>query len=574
MALPGADGGRHSPDLGETLARVRSAAAPFLERCLEEVPWGDYDVVGFTSVFEQHVASLALARRIKASHPGVFLVIGGANCEGAMGAATLRAFPFLDAVCSGEGDLVFPEMMDRLLSGRPIGDIPGILHRLPAGTSAPAPAAAPAPAPRRNGAPKGLPTVGNRANSREDAHHLQTVHDMDALPIPDFDEYFADVRAMDVKPRIVLETSRGCWWGAKQHCTFCGLNGATMAFREKSAGRAMYELTYLLDRYGSQTRVVSAVDNIIPLQSFKDFLPQLKEMNLELELFYETKSNLKKDQVQLYRDAGLTQIQPGIESLSTPVLRLMRKGVTRLQNVQLLKWCTQYGVVPTWNYIIGFPGEHPEDYAGLDDLVRAIAHLQPPGGWGIVRFDRFSPYFTQPEAFGLRDLRPYPAYRFVYRGVDEEVRRNLAYYFQAEYDGLDKVPEYTATLVKALDDWIANGSSYALFSLSLGPRLQVFDLRPGAQSFVVSLEDLPRAVYEACDRIANVEQLPQRLAQAGSPPSSASAIDDALAMLLERRMVIREGDDYLAVGVPLGYRYAPQGPVRKRFVEAMRKLDS
>jgi hypothetical protein len=43
---------------------------------------------------------------------------------------------------------------------------------------------------------------------------------------------------------------------------------------------------------------------------------------------------------------------------------------------------------------------------------------------------------------------------------------------------------------------------------------------------------------------------------------------------MERRMVIREEDDYLAVGVPFGYRFAPQGPVRKRFVEAMRKLDS
>jgi len=556
LVVPGADGGRASPDLPETLARVRGAIEPFLDECVRDVPWGDYDVVGFTSVFEQHVASLALARRLKERHPRLFVMMGGANCEGEMGATTLRSFPFLDAVCSGEGDAVFPEMIERRLAGRSIAGIPGILHR----------EAAPVDA----GAKRALATVGAPAP----ATSAPPVHDMDALPLPDFDDYFAELRSEDVKPRIVMETSRGCWWGAKQHCTFCGLNGSTMAFREKSADRALHELLYLLERHGARTRSVSAVDNIIPLQYFKDFLPRLRDMNLDLELFYETKSNLKKEQVELYREAGLTSIQPGIESLSTPVLRLMRKGVTALQNIQLLKWCAQYGVAPMWNYIIGFPGERPEHYAGQEDLVRSIAHLHAPSGWGTVRFDRFSPYFTQPDAFQLRRLRPYPAYGFVYRGVDEDARRDLAYFFEADYDGQDRVAEYTAPLVEALDDWIAHGATYALFSMSVGEQSWVFDLRPGAPSFVLPLKGLAQAVYEACDRIANRGQLAQRLERAGAGAPSEAAIDEALAALAERRLVVREGDDYLAVGVPLGYRYSPQGGVRKRFVEAMRTIDA
>lgn len=547
-ALAGADGGRISEDLHETMAAVRAEVLPFLESCLDEVPWASYRIVGFTSVFEQHVPSLALARRIKERYPSLFLVLGGANCEGAMGAATFRAFPFLDAVCSGEGDLVFPEMVERYLAGRPLGGIPGILVRAPAGRAA------------------RLPTVDANATA------AQSVHDMDALPIPDFDEYFAEVKETDVKPRLVFETSRGCWWGAKQHCTFCGLNGATMTFREKSADRAIGELTFLLDRYGAQTRAISAVDNIIPLQYFKDFLPTLKEMNLDLELFYETKSNLKKEQVELYRAAGLTQIQPGIESLSTPVLRLMRKGVTRLQNVQLLKWCAECGVAPVWNYIIGFPGEQPDDYAGQDELVRAVAHLPSPEGWGPVRFDRFSPYFTQSESFGLRNLRPYPAYSFVYRGVPEDLRRDLAYYFQAEFDGLEEVPDYTAPLTRALDDWIANGKSYALFSISVGRQLHLFDLRPGAPPAVDPLEGLTRAVYEACDRVTSRSHLAERLGESAAPRPSAASLDAALDVLLERRLVISEGDNFLALGVPLGHGFAPEGPARKRVVEAIKSL--
>lgn len=548
--INGADGSPHAPDLVDVLTRVRAAVEPFLDECMRAIPWGEFRVVGFTSTFEQHVASLALAKRIKRAHPGVFVAIGGANCEDAMGEATFRAFPFLDAVSSGEADLTFPDLVTRVLAGEPVSGMPGLMVR--------------DPAPKR-----ALPTISAKASTK-----APIVTDMDALPIPDFDDYFEDLTLEDVQPRIMFETSRGCWWGAKQHCTFCGLNGSGMAFREKSADRAIDELKFLLGRYGARTRSVSAADNIIPLQYFKDFLPKLKELKLDLSLFYETKANLKKEQIELYREAGLTAIQPGIESLSTPVLRLMRKGVTRLQNVQLLKWCTQYGVHPFWNYIIGFPGESPDDYAGQDALVRAIAHLPPPDGWGPVRFDRFSPYFTKPDSFGLRDLRPYPAYEFVYRGVEESSRKNMAYFFEAEFDGKDRIKEYTAPLVDALKDWTTRGETYALFSMEVGPRLQVFDLRPGATSFVVTLEGLTRAVYEACDRISSRGRLAERVTPPGAAPPSEAAVDDALARLVEDRLLVREGDDYLAVGVPLGYRWSPAGEVRKAFIAKMRSAES
>ena len=47
--------------------------------------------------------------------------------------------------------------------------------------------------------------------------------------------------------------------------------------------------------------------------------------------------------MRLLRDAGVTTIQPGIESFSDRVLKLMKKGVTGLQNIQLLKWCKEIG---------------------------------------------------------------------------------------------------------------------------------------------------------------------------------------------------------------------------------------
>src|SRR4029453_831001 len=113
------------------------------------------------------------------------------------------------------------------------------------------------------------------------------------------------------QPSVFVETSRGCWWGEKMHCTFCGLNGESMAYRSKTAPRALAELTPLAAT--SPECDIQVVDNILDLKYFKTLLPELAARRLPVSLFYETKSNLKKDQVRLLRDAGGMTITPGIE---------------------------------------------------------------------------------------------------------------------------------------------------------------------------------------------------------------------------------------------------------------------
>ena len=180
------------------LHRARARAGAFVERCLAEVLEKRPRIVGFTSVFQQHVASLALARRIKEEAPGTFVVLGGANCEGVMGTETVRSFPFLDATVSGEGDLVFPELVRRALEGRGLDDLPGVATRANASARF---------------------ATGRFPNA-------PTVSRMDDLPIPDDSDYFDQFArsrfAGKWTPGLFLETARGCSWGEKSHCTFCG----------------------------------------------------------------------------------------------------------------------------------------------------------------------------------------------------------------------------------------------------------------------------------------------------------------------------------------------------------------
>jgi hypothetical protein len=152
-----------------------------------------------------------------------------------------------------------------------------------------------------------------------------------------------------------METARGCWWGERQHCTFCGLNGATMAFRSKTPDRVVSEIRFLCERHGVGT--FSIVDDILDMRYFRTVLPRLADAKLGIEFFWEVKANLTNVHVRQLRDAGVLLIQPGIESLSDHVLKLMRKGTTAFRNIELMKWCREYGVKPYWNLLYGFPGE-------------------------------------------------------------------------------------------------------------------------------------------------------------------------------------------------------------------------
>jgi ribosomal peptide maturation radical SAM protein 1 len=520
---------------------ARSKVDAFLSACLDHTPWDRYRLVGFTSVFQQHVASLALARRLKQAYPHLYIVFGGANCEATMGKATLNAFKFIDAVCVGEGDRTFPELVKRVLSGAGVRYLPGFLHREEA-----------AP-------PNGYDPT---------AYEVK----MDDLPDPDYDEFFAERRLSpnNGPARLLFESSRGCWWGEKSHCTFCGLNGNTIKFRQKNAKRALEELTRLLDRYGMHTRCVSAVDNIIPHNYLSTFLPMLKELEMDLDLFYETKANLRKDQIELYRSAGLKEIQPGIESLSTPILRLMRKGISGIQNIQMLRLCRQYGIYAHWNYLVGFPLEQPEYYDDQAGIVRSIRHLTPPRSIGRIRFDRFSPYLTNPVAYGLSDVRPYPSYYYFYRGLNQEEVANLAYYFTAEYEAKSKLDSYTNSLRETIEDWQAQSGEYALFSAPVGDCELICDLRePSSECFFI-LSGVYKLLYTACDQIVTASTLMKTLLGSNWATANSSAeFLKVIGALEERRLIIREDNTYLNLPVPLGYEYSPEGPALQRFSKAL-----
>ena len=502
------------PDRITRIVALRAYCEPFLDHCMETLSLADYDIVGFTSTFEQNLASLALARRIKMAFPDKVIAFGGANWEGVMGEALHETFGFVDYVCSGEADVSFPALVRSLAAYGDGSGIPGVTCRVGHATVT----APPAP----------------------------PIADLDTLPIPDFADYLDAVMsspaAVDVTPTLMLETSRGCWWGAKHHCTFCGLNGLTMAFRSKSADRVIAELETLRETYGVQS--VSVVDNILDMRYFATLLPMLAALPYRYALFYEVKANLTRERVGQLAEAGITHIQPGIESLSDHVLALMNKGTTALQNVQLLKWCREYGIQPEWNLLYGFPGETPDDYAAMLPLVDAIDFLNPPTAHGPVRLDQFSPYHDDPGRHGIVRVRPQVPYRFLY--PDDERLGRIAYYFDFEYaDGRDPM-SYCRPLLARVRAWMDRGAAGGVWILNatVNDATIMREDAGGARS-VTRLSGWEARVYQECDRVQGRARLGEIAAEAGA----VAGLDGFLDRCIRDRLMVRVDDRYLALGV-------------------------
>ena len=197
--------------------------------------------------------------------------------------------------------------------------------------------------------------------------------------------------------------------GDKNQCTFCGLNGGSIAFRSESPERVIEELRFLSLTHG--VRHACATDNIVGFWYFRNAPsasgpgPPRPGAGIRGEDEPEPLSGRAPEGCRCVSAAQL-----GIESLATPVLRLMSKGVSAVQNIQTLKWLTASGMEIKWNFLYGFLGEDSGCYGGIPDLIESLIHLAPPQTDGPVRIDRFSPYEQGPADFGLCPPEPILAY--------------------------------------------------------------------------------------------------------------------------------------------------------------------
>ncbi len=486
------------PAAGERCYDICRAQTPgFLEETAAAVADLAPKIVGFTATVQQTMASLAIAKTVKALRPEIFTMLGGDASRLPMGQALAEIAPMLDCVVAGEADLVFPHLCQDYLQGG--ASPPWVIECAP-------------------------PT------------------ELDQVAAPDYSSYLrqlGDLQAAGGLPEtypnhLLFESSRGCWWADKSRCRFCGLVHA--GYRRKSGARIVAELRAAAERHPGV--LLQAADCVMPSGMPHEILPELIEDGFRHPLQWAIRPDLTPAELLLMKKAGFAHVQPGIESLCPSILTAFRKGARAHQNIALLREGRSLHLDVTWNFLFRIPGDDLEEYAALVRLLPALSHLQPPMTFSSIVLQRTSPFLEDAGRFGFHEVRPSPVYRYLY--PPETRIADIALDFQGRWhSALDEAPELRADLEESLRSWMTTwrdpGTHPALFKVPLaGGRVVVQDTRPCAKEAIV----LGDAKY--ADALAYFDA-PRTKRQAEEVAGAA------VADLLERGFVIDWDDRYLSL---------------------------
>lgn len=337
------------------------------------------DLVGFGFFYNQTFPALAMSKAIRDSgkkHP--FIVLGGASITKENTPHLLEHFSQVDFIIEGEGEIPLERLCEWIETHdkqTSLNTVPSLFFR--SGT-----------------------TVATTPNA------TGRFVEVDALPSLDYSAYFQAAEHSSFQNIIrsaPYETTRGCYWERHSKCSFCGF-AHDFPFRMKSPELVLKELSALLDNNDVDYYVCA--DACLPKKQMRHIIPALVEMFRKKQktamFFFEVRADLKREDIVLFSQLGTVVLQAGIESFHTESLKLMRKGIDALTNIQFLKWCKIENICLFYNLLYGHPGEPPEMYDETCSIIESILHLDAPQSCMMVMLLRNSPLYDEAEKIGIK----------------------------------------------------------------------------------------------------------------------------------------------------------------------------
>jgi ribosomal peptide maturation radical SAM protein 1 len=491
-----------------------------LDRILELIPHREYDIIAFSVGFDsQKLPAAALAKRLRIRGEEATIVVGGTGTDDEMGAALLERFPEFDLVVQGEADQSWPRLLQHLSKRDDISSVPGCVYR----------------------ANSAVVSVPESPPSQE---FLES-------GVPDYAAFLhqhSTSRYANSQLCLLVETSRGCWWGKKHHCTFCGIKSVDFEYRSREAQGAVNVLTELYDRY--QPDLLYCTDAIVPASYHATAwqeLAEARQQGRDWRIFYETKSNMKRKEIARMAAAGITRVQPGIESLSTNSLKLMNKGANALQQISYLKWAHAYGVTVNYGLISGMPGESAADLDEMASRTDLLRHLPPPADVNRLALHRFSPHFRDPTLYGIENVRPFRTQELIFQCDSERVKR-LCYQldFTVADQCSDEYEQARDRLVQQVLIWREDFLAGA--GLWIRPESNVRVIGRNSSALALDIEVITDPVEVlVLDECAEL-RAPRRIAADHQLP--IDSVLRALDRLVERGLVLVENGYALTLAIP------------------------
>lgn len=373
----------------DKLFELENKIDEWVEEIVEILIQKNAKMVGFSTSHQQTNACIALVNALKKKDPTIITLVGGSNCDGKMAKGIVSLSQNIDFVFNGESEISFIDFIKHDIA---------------------------------------------KENNRDKIIKGQKIKKLDDIPIPNFDDYFNQLKRLNIDFEhtniwINYETSRGCWWGVDNLCTFCGVNGSDTGYRLKSPKKIVAELTELRTKYNVNN--FRMVDTLMPGSYFRNLLPMLGEIKIE-NIFYEMRADITFNQMKLLKNAGIKFMQIGIEAFSDHILNLINKGATYIENINVLRYARITDITIGWNLLRDVPKDCKNDWIQTLSIIPYLRHLDPPSGFRPVELARFSPYYESYLKYDITNLKPFDVYSEIFpSNADID---NLAWLFTGDYD--------------------------------------------------------------------------------------------------------------------------------------------
>ena len=505
-------------------SQVREVSEAFIHG----VDWGDYVLAGFSICLCQLTASLYFIREVKKRFPNLLIVVGGSIFTGDATRNLFKTFPEINVVVNGEGELPLSRLVSDLRKSRSFGEMAHV---------------------------KGIVTPESTENKASAFFNQMT--DLSDLSPPDYDDYFDLLQSFSPEktffPTLPMEMSRGCWWhrpledGKSSGCAFCNLNLQWDGYRAKKPMQTVSEIDHLTTKY--KTLSVAFMDNLLPLKTSKDIFTRIGKLKKDLLLFGEIRATTPRYILADMRNAGMKEVQIGIEALSTRLLRKLNKGTTAIQNIEIMKHCETLGISNSSNLILCFPGSDQKD---VDETLRNLEFTLPFRPLKMVYFwlGLGSPVWRHPENFGIEAVFNHRNYAGIF---PLEIFKSMQFTIQSYREGLGHQRKLWTPVKKKLKAWkktydeLHRGSRHEnILSFSDGRDFLIIrQKRTQGGHLTHRLEGTSRAIYLFCQEHRSLKRILEHFTAVGS-----DQVVPFLRMMVDKKLMFEENNKYLSLAVP------------------------
>jgi hypothetical protein len=320
---------------------LREVARSFVDFAYSEVSsyLDGTKLVGFSCSHYQLSSSLLMCSKIKEAYPEVLTVVGGKDCSGTFAYELLSNIECVDFVGIGECEVTVASLLEHIENNE--SPLCNVVFR----------------------DAEGKPT---RSESKPNVS-------LNSLPFPKYD--FENFPTESHEIILPIELGRGCPWGK---CTFCPDESYNVRCQSKTARQVRAEMAYYQDiSRDLRNFIILDSDALKDPKLIFELSEDLEGKNLAFHFAEFRAERMDKKVLESLLRFGrwASHFQVGIETFSDRVLRLMKKGVTALKNVEVLKMVAELGVPLQFNLFTCYPNMTTDDLRANLKVMDLITHL-------------------------------------------------------------------------------------------------------------------------------------------------------------------------------------------------------